>query len=224
MQISAEQGQFMALLIELIGARQTIEVGTFTGYSALAVAAALPDDGRVVACDINAEYAAVGAPFWREAAVEHKIDLRIGPAIDSLRGLREEGGEGQFDFAFIRRRQDQLSRLLRTLPGFDETRWTHRRRQRALGRLGRRRERRLGRNDGHSRFESASSSRRPSLGNSGADRRWPLSGSQTLSRFRRCPEKPTAAGCPSRIESAGWTISPSRRPASGEAVRKEQTH
>ena len=101
MQISPEQGQFLALLAELIGARQTIEVGTFTGYSALAVARALPADGKLVACDISAEYPRVGQPFWEEAGVADRIDLRIGPAIDTLAGLRADGQEGQFDFAFI---------------------------------------------------------------------------------------------------------------------------
>ncbi len=101
MQIAPEQGQFMALLVELLGARRTLEVGTFTGYSALAVALALPDDGQVVALDINESYAAVARRYWREAGVEDRINLRIGPALDTLDGLIGDGAEGDFDFAFI---------------------------------------------------------------------------------------------------------------------------
>lgn len=101
MQISPEQGQLMALLVEMLGARQTIEIGTFTGYSALVVARALPDDGRVVACDVQSDFVDVGRPFWEEAGVASKIDVRIGDAVQTLRSLREEGGDGQFDFAFI---------------------------------------------------------------------------------------------------------------------------
>jgi predicted O-methyltransferase YrrM len=100
-QISAEQGQFMALLMHLIGARRTIEIGVYTGYSALAVALALPDDGRVIACDINENWTSVGRRFWREAGVEQKIDLRLGPALNSLDQLIANGQSGQFDFVFI---------------------------------------------------------------------------------------------------------------------------
>ena len=101
MQIGPEQGQFMALLIELTGASKCLEVGTFTGYSALPVALALPDDGRLVACDISEEFTARGKPFWEEAGVAGKIDLRIGPALDTLDALIEGGEKGTFDFAFI---------------------------------------------------------------------------------------------------------------------------
>src|SRR5262249_379653 len=90
MQISPEQGQFMALLVRLIGARRYLEVGTFTGYSALAVALALPKDGRVVACDVSEEWTSVGRRYWREAGVADKIDLRIAPAIETLDGLVAE--------------------------------------------------------------------------------------------------------------------------------------
>jgi caffeoyl-CoA O-methyltransferase len=100
MQISPEQGGFMALLARLIGARRYLEIGTFTGYSALAVALALPADGRIVACDINAEWTAIGRRYWREAGVEHKVDLRLAPAIETLDGLIRDGTE-LFDFAFI---------------------------------------------------------------------------------------------------------------------------
>lgn len=102
MQIGPEQGQFMALLVELIGARRTLEVGTFTGYSALAVALALPADGHVIACDISEEFTAVGRRYWAEAGVAGKIDLRLGPAVETLDALlNEEGAAGGFDFAFI---------------------------------------------------------------------------------------------------------------------------
>ena len=101
MQIGPEQGQFMALLIELTGARKCLEVGTFTGYSALAVALALPDDGRLIACDISEEFTARAKPFWEEAGVAGKIELRIGQALDTLDALIEGGESGTFDFAFI---------------------------------------------------------------------------------------------------------------------------
>ena len=100
MQISAEQGQLMHLLVKLIGARRCLEIGTFTGYSALVTALALPADGRLVCCDISEEFTAVGRPFWEEAGVAAKIDLRIGPAVATLDRLAAEGGP-PFDFAFI---------------------------------------------------------------------------------------------------------------------------
>lgn len=101
MQISPEQGQFMALLVKLIGARRTLEIGVFTGYSALSVALALPDDGRVLACDISDEYTRIGRPFWRDAGVEHKIDLRLAPAVQTLQSCLRAGEAGRYDFAFI---------------------------------------------------------------------------------------------------------------------------
>ena len=101
MQISPDQGQFMALLVELIGARRCIEIGTFTGYSALCVAQALPADGELIACDINPETTAVARRFWQEAGVAGKIDLRLAPALETLDGLIAEGQEGRFDFVFI---------------------------------------------------------------------------------------------------------------------------
>ena len=101
MQISPEQGQFMAMLIKLMGAKKTLEVGTFTGYSALAVALALPDDGKIVACDISTEWTDIGKKFWNKAGVANKIDLRIGPALETLQQLIGKGESGTFDFAFI---------------------------------------------------------------------------------------------------------------------------
>ena len=101
MQISPEQGQFMALLIRLLGARRTIEIGVFTGYSALSVALALPDDGKVLACDISDEYTRVGVPHWQAAGVMHKIDLQLAPALVTLDARINAGEHGQYDFAFI---------------------------------------------------------------------------------------------------------------------------
>lgn len=102
MQISPEQGAFMAMLVGLSGAKRTMEIGVFTGYSTLAVALALPDDGRVTACDISEDYVGKARRYWRQAGVEHKIDVRIGPAEKTLASLVEEvKGETLYDFAFI---------------------------------------------------------------------------------------------------------------------------
>lgn len=101
MQISPEQGQFMALLVKLIGARRCIEIGVFTGYSALAVALALPPDGRLLACDISDEYTAIGKPFWERAGVADKIELRLAPAAQTLAARLAAGEAGHYDFAFI---------------------------------------------------------------------------------------------------------------------------
>ncbi len=101
MQISPEQGQFMALLVELTGARRCLEIGTFTGYSALSVALALPEDGLIVACDISDEFTSRAKPYWQEAGVAGKIDLRLGPALETLDALIADGESGAFDFAFI---------------------------------------------------------------------------------------------------------------------------
>lgn len=96
MQIGADQGQFMAMLVKLMGAKRALEIGTYTGYSALAVALALPKDGTIVCCDLSEEWTAVGKPFWKKAGVEKKVDLRIGPALETLKRLK-----GPFDFVFI---------------------------------------------------------------------------------------------------------------------------
>jgi len=101
MQIAPEQGQLMALLVKLTGARRTLEIGVFTGYSALCVALALPEDGQMVACDANADYAQTARAYWQRAGVAHKIDLRIAPASETLAALVAEGQAGTFDFAFI---------------------------------------------------------------------------------------------------------------------------
>lgn len=101
MQIAPEQGQFMALLVELMGARRALEVGVFTGYSSLAVARALPEDGRLIACDISEEWTTIARRYWAEAGVAHKIDLRLAPALQTLDGLLAEGQHNSFDFAFL---------------------------------------------------------------------------------------------------------------------------
>lgn len=101
MQIAPEQGQFMALLVELTGARRALEIGTFTGYSALWVATALPPGGRLVCCDTERAWTDIAQRYWTEAGVAGKIDLRLGPALDTLDALLAEGAAGTFDFAFI---------------------------------------------------------------------------------------------------------------------------
>jgi caffeoyl-CoA O-methyltransferase len=101
MQIGPEQGQLMALLVRLLGAKRTIEIGVFTGYSALSVALALPADGRVIACDVNEEWTAMARNYWAKANVADRIDLRIAPALETLDALIEAGESGRYDFAFI---------------------------------------------------------------------------------------------------------------------------
>jgi caffeoyl-CoA O-methyltransferase len=101
MQISPEQGQFMALLVRLMGAQRCLEVGTFTGYSALACGLALATEGRLVTLDISEEWTAIARRYWREAGVADRIELRLGPAADSLRQLLAEGAAGTFDFMFV---------------------------------------------------------------------------------------------------------------------------
>lgn len=101
MQISPEQGQLMALLVRLMGARKTLEIGVFTGYSSLVVALALPTDGRIVACDVSEEWTSIARRYWKEAGVEQKIDLRMGHALRTLDALLRSGEGGTFDFAFI---------------------------------------------------------------------------------------------------------------------------
>lgn len=101
MQIAPEQGQFMALLVRLLGARRCLELGVFTGYSALAIAEALPPQGELIACEMNADYARTALRHWQAAGVEERIRLRLGPARDSLEELLAQGQAGSFDFAFI---------------------------------------------------------------------------------------------------------------------------
>jgi predicted O-methyltransferase YrrM len=101
MQIAPEQGQFMALLIQILGARRLLEVGVFTGYSTLACALALPADGSIVALDIDPDWPLVGQRYWQEAGVSERIDLRLGDARDTLAELLIDGNQGTFDFMFI---------------------------------------------------------------------------------------------------------------------------
>jgi caffeoyl-CoA O-methyltransferase len=101
MQIAPEQGQFMALLVRLLGARRCLEIGVFTGYSSLVVALALPADGRIVACDVSERWTSIARRYWSEAGVSDRIDLRLAPALETLDQLRADGQAGSFDFAFI---------------------------------------------------------------------------------------------------------------------------
>jgi len=101
MQIAPEQGDLMALLVKVMGARTCLEVGTFTGYSSTAVALALPPEGRLVCCDVSREWTDIARETWTEAGVADRVELRLGPAVETLDQLLAEGGEGRFDFAFI---------------------------------------------------------------------------------------------------------------------------
>jgi predicted O-methyltransferase YrrM len=135
MQIGPDQGQFMQLLVQAIGAKKTLEVGVFTGYSSLWTALGLPADGRIVACDVSEEFTAVARRYWKEAGVDSKIDLRLAPALETLDQLIQAGEESTFDFAFIDADKanyanyyDRALRLLRTggLIGVDNTIWSGR--------------------------------------------------------------------------------------------------
>ncbi len=132
MQIAPEQGQFMALLAELLGVRRALEIGVYTGYSALWVARVLPADGQLVACDVDADWTATARRYWEEAGVAHKIDLRLAPAGETLDGLLADGEAGTFDFIFIdadkenyARYYEQSLRLLRPggLMAIDNVLW-----------------------------------------------------------------------------------------------------
>lgn len=101
MQISPEQGQFMSLLVKVLGARRTLDIGVFTGYSALSVALSLPEDGEVTACDKSEEWTAIARRYWQTAGVDEKIDLKLDPAAKTLSSLVDAGMEGVYDFAFI---------------------------------------------------------------------------------------------------------------------------
>ena len=135
MQISPEQGALLQMLVKLIGARRTIEVGVFTGYSALAVALALPSDGRILACDISDEFTRVGRPYWERAAVAAKIELVLAPALETLDARIAAGEAGRYDFAFIDADKsnydgyyERCLRLLRTggLIAIDNVLWSGR--------------------------------------------------------------------------------------------------
>lgn len=107
MQIAPEQGAFMALLVELIGARRCVEVGTFTGYSSLAVALALPADGRIVCCDVSEEWTSIARRYWADAGVADRVELRLGPGVETLDALIAAGEGGSYDFAFIDANKDE---------------------------------------------------------------------------------------------------------------------
>jgi caffeoyl-CoA O-methyltransferase len=132
MQLSPEEGQFLGMLVRLIGAGRAIEVGVFTGFSSLHIALAMPADGRLIACDVNSETTAIAQRYWRAAGVADKIDLRIAPAIDTLDALLREGGEGGYDFGFVdadkenyRHYYERVLKLLRPggLAAFDNVLW-----------------------------------------------------------------------------------------------------
>ena len=101
MQLSPELGQFMQLLIRLTSSKKILELGVFTGYSTLCMALAIPNDGHIIACDISEEWTNIGRQFWKKAGVEHKIDLRLAPAIQTLKQLQAKGAKEAFDFIFI---------------------------------------------------------------------------------------------------------------------------
>ena len=135
MQISPEQGQFMGLLARLMGARRCLEIGVFTGYSSLALALALPEDGRILACDVSERWTAVARRYWAAAGVAHKIELRLATAMDTLDRLVADGASDTFDFAFIDADKESYlgyyERVLRLLrPGglvvTDNTLWSGR--------------------------------------------------------------------------------------------------
>ncbi|UCR83353.1 class I SAM-dependent methyltransferase [Pseudomonas chlororaphis] len=134
-QVAPEQGQFLALLIKLIGAQRVLEVGTFTGYSALSMAGALPEDGQLICCDIPGDYNATARRYWQEAGVAGRIELRLAPALETLASIEREEGEGGFDLVFIDADKanypaylESALRLLRVggLAVFDNTLWSGR--------------------------------------------------------------------------------------------------
>ena len=133
MQIGADQGQFMGLLAKLVGAKRCIEIGVFTGYSSICVALALPPDGRIIACDVSEEWTSVARKYWEKAGVASKIELRLGPAVETLDALLAKGEAGKFDFVFIDADKgnylnyyERCLKLVRTggLMLFDNTLWS----------------------------------------------------------------------------------------------------
>lgn len=132
MQLSPEQGQFMRFLVRMLGAKRTLEVGVFTGYSSLSVAFGLPDDGQIVACDVSEQYTSIARRYWQAAGMDHKIQLHLGPAANTLDNLIQAGHLNSFDFAFIdadkenyARYYEQCLQLVRRggVIGIDNTLW-----------------------------------------------------------------------------------------------------
>jgi predicted O-methyltransferase YrrM len=132
MQIAPEQGALLALLVELTGAKRCLEIGTFTGYSSLIVALAMPPDGTIVCCDVSEEWTAVARRYWAQAGVADRVDLRLAPALETLDALLADGAEGTFDFAFVDARKseypdyhERVVRLLRSggLAAYDNVLW-----------------------------------------------------------------------------------------------------
>ena len=138
MQVSPDQGQFMGLLVELIGAKRIVEVGTFTGYSSIAMALALPADGRLIACDVSDEFTSIARRYWQEAGVTDKIELRLGPAVATLDEMLAAGEAGCFDMAFIDADKENYDGLLRALSATFAPGRIDPNRQRAVGRAARR--------------------------------------------------------------------------------------
>jgi caffeoyl-CoA O-methyltransferase len=133
MQIGPDQGQFMGLLTRLTGAKRCLEIGVFTGYSSISVALALPADGRILACDVSDEWTSIARRYWKKAGVDSKIELRLGPATETLDALLAKGEAGKFDFAFIDADKgnyinyfERCIKLVRTggLMAFDNTLWS----------------------------------------------------------------------------------------------------
>ena len=132
MQVSPEQGQFMAFLVKMLNAKKIMELGVFTGYSSLCMAKALPADGKIIACDVNEEYTSKAKEYWQAAGVAGKIELRLAPALDTLAELVESGASNSFDFIFVDAVKEEYSayyplncRLLRSggLMAVDNVLW-----------------------------------------------------------------------------------------------------
>jgi len=133
MQISPEQGQFMSVLVQMLGVNKALEIGTFTGFSALCVARAMPDQGQLIACDVSEQWTSIAKRYWAQAGLEHKIDLRLGPALETLDQLIAQGHGASFDFAFIDADKENYAgyyerclRLVRAggVIGVDNTLWS----------------------------------------------------------------------------------------------------
>ena len=136
MQLGADAASLLALVVQMIDARRCLEVGTFTGYSALIVASALPDDGRIVCCDVSDEWTSIARRYWAEAGVDRKIDLRLGPAGETLAAILRDGGGGTFDFAFIDADKPAYDGYYEACLELRPAGWRHSDRQRAVERQG----------------------------------------------------------------------------------------